>query len=173
MNIIDAILGLLLLYGLIRGFIRGFLAELASVVAFILGIYGAIYFSYILKNFLAAHFEWNPNFVALLSFALTFVIIVIVISWVGAILTRAVNIVMLGIINRMLGAIFGIIKIAFITSIFIMIFKSVNSNYDYVDKETVDNSVLYGPVKATAPTLLPSILNEAERVGLINQKTDS
>ncbi|MGB8705720.1 MAG: CvpA family protein [Gillisia sp.] len=174
MNILDVILALLLLYGLVRGLFRGFLAELASVVAFILGIYGAIYFSYLLKNFLFTAFNWNPHFVALISFALTFILIVLAISWIGAILTKAVNIVMLGFINRLLGGLFGIIKIAFITSIFIMIFKSVNTNYDFVDKETIDNSVLYPSIKATAPALLPSILTEAEKMGLINEeKTDS
>jgi len=80
MNIVDVVLALILLYGIIRGFFRGFFAELASLVAFVAGIYGAIYFSHFLSDFLVNRVSWNIQFVNLTAFAITFILIVFVIS---------------------------------------------------------------------------------------------
>jgi len=45
MNVLDIILGALLLFGLVRGFMKGLFVEVASLVALIAGVYGAIHFS--------------------------------------------------------------------------------------------------------------------------------
>ena len=46
MSIIDIVLAALLLFGFIRGLFKGLFVEIASLVALVLGIYGAIHFSY-------------------------------------------------------------------------------------------------------------------------------
>ena len=45
MNWIDFVIIILLVFGLARGYINGFVKELASLLALILGIWGAIKFS--------------------------------------------------------------------------------------------------------------------------------
>ena len=42
MNILDIILGALILFGLIRGLSKGLFVEVASLVALIAGVFGAI-----------------------------------------------------------------------------------------------------------------------------------
>lgn len=166
MNIVDVILAVILLYGLVRGFFRGFFAELASLVGFIAGVYGAIYFSYILSDFLAERVSWDIYVVNLIAFAITFFLIVFVISLAGNLLTKAVNLAMLGILNKLFGAAFGFIKVAFIVSVVIMFFGATNEDIELVDRETLDSSVLYEPVKVLAPTILPSILREVREMDL-------
>ena len=43
MNILDIILGALILFGLIRGLSKGLFVEVASLVALIAGVFGAIH----------------------------------------------------------------------------------------------------------------------------------
>ena len=46
MNKIDIILLIILGFGLVRGFMRGLIIEMASLLAIVVGIYGAIHFSF-------------------------------------------------------------------------------------------------------------------------------
>ena len=164
MNSIDIVLAIILLYGIIRGFFRGFFAELASLVAFIAGIYGAIYFSYFLSDYLSEKVSWNIYYVNLVAFAITFILIVFAISLAGKFLTTLANFTALGIFNKLLGAVFGLLSAAFITSVIIMFFGATNEQVELVEEETLEASILYGPVKVFAPTLLPSILKEVKEL---------
>lgn len=172
MNVVDVVLALILLYGLIRGFFRGFFAELASLVAFIAGIYVAVYFSYILSDFLSKRVSWDIQFVNLLAFAITFFIIVFLISLAGRFLTTAANFAFLGIINKLLGAAFGFVKVAFITSVIIMFFTATSEDINIVEEETLEDSKLYGPIRAIAPAIIPSILREIKELEFLEEEQD-
>lgn len=162
MNTVDVILGILLFYGLVRGFFRGFFAELASLVGFIVGIYGAIYFSPYFANFIAELVTWNPQIIKILSFAIIFILIVFLISLVGKFLTQAASFVMLGVVNKLLGAAFGFLKAAVITSVIMIFFNATNEQIEFVEEATLDASLLYDPIRAIAPALLPAIIQEVK-----------
>ena len=173
MNTVDIILSLVLLYGLVRGFFRGLLAELASLVGIVAGIYGAVHLSHFLGDFLSNHVEWRPQYVYLISFAITFVIIVVLVSLAGKILTKVAAFAALGIVNKLLGGVFGLIKSAFVASVIIMFFKSTNERIEIVQDQTLEESILYGPVESIAPILLPSIIKQVkERDLLKNEEED-
>ena len=50
MNYIDIILAIPLVWAVYRGFTKGFIIEIASLIAMVLGVYGAIHFSYFIFN---------------------------------------------------------------------------------------------------------------------------
>jgi membrane protein required for colicin V production len=83
MNTFDIIISALLLFGFIRGLFKGLFVEVASLVALIAGVYGAIHFSYFVGDFLANSVEWDEKFVTIISFSITFAIIVLVIALIG------------------------------------------------------------------------------------------
>ena len=141
MNFIDIILGIFLLLGLVRGFMKGFFIELASLVALIAGIFGAIHFSYYASSFIAEHVDWEENYINLAAFAVTFIIIIVIISLAGKLLTKLANIIALGILNKLLGGAFGVIKMAFLASVIILFFEAVNSNNSLIEQEKLDSSV--------------------------------
>jgi len=169
MNTVDIILSLILLYGLVRGFFRGLLSEVASLVGIIAGIYGAIHFSHFLAEVLTNYVDWAPRYLNLISFAVTFILIVFLVSLAGKLLTQMAGFVALGIVNKLLGAVFGIIKTAFIASVIIMFFKATNEKIDIIAEESFENSILYEPVAVIAPILLPSIIKEVEDQHLLEE----
>ncbi len=59
MNNLDIILSVILGFGLVRGFLKGFIWELASLVSVVLGIYGAIHFSFYIFDFLKETLHYN------------------------------------------------------------------------------------------------------------------
>lgn len=158
MNIIDLILSIFLLLGIVRGLFKGFLAELAGLVALIVGIYAAIHFSQATFDFLAIFFSWEEKVLSIIAFALTFFIVALLISLLGRILTKMVNLLALGLVNRLLGGIFGMLKMAFLASLFFMFLESFD--LFHIEKETGEESILYEPVHGFAPLFLPKIIEE-------------
>ncbi len=162
MNVLDIILGALLLFGLVRGFMKGLFVEVASLVALIAGVYGAIHFSNFAAEFLQSRTDWNEKTINLAAFAITFVVIIIAISMAGKALTKLADFAALGILNKLLGGVFGALKIGLILSVLLIVFSKMNSVVPFVGDDDIKESILYKPVRSLAPMIFPSIIKSEE-----------
>ncbi|MDO6736654.1 CvpA family protein [Wenyingzhuangia sp. 2_MG-2023] len=160
MEVIDIILGIVLLYGLVKGVARGFLGEVAALAALLLGIYCAIHFSFYAKDLLVEYIDWDPKYISLIAFAITFILVVVAISLMGKLLTKLAKLISLGWLNQVLGGLFGLIKVGLILSILLGWVERINGIIPFVEKEQMSNSILYTPVKNLAPTIFPTLLDE-------------
>ena len=165
MNVFDIVIAALLIFGFVRGVLKGLFVEVASLAALIGGVYGAIHFSYFIGDLLKEAVSWNQEYVSLAAFAGTFITIIVTIALLGKMLTKLADFAALGVINKILGGVFGAIKIGLILSVVFIFFGKMNDTIPFVKKETLDESILYAPVKKIAPTIFPSIIkNEDELV---------
>ncbi|MGB0892744.1 MAG: CvpA family protein [Flavobacteriaceae bacterium] len=162
MNTFDIVIAALLLFGFIRGLMKGLFVEVASLVALITGVYGSIHFSYFVGDWLQDSVDWEEKYISLTAFAATFIIIIITISLAGKLLTKIADFAALGIINKVLGGVFGALKIGLILSVVFIFFGKMNDTIPFVKEETLDESVLFEPVKKIAPTIFPSIIKDEE-----------
>lgn len=160
MNLVDIMLATVLLFGLVRGLMKGLFVEIASLVGLALGLYGAIHFSYFVADFLKDSMTWSEKYIQIIAFASTFVIIVVLISLAGKLLTKIADVAALGIFNKILGGVFGVTKLALILSVALIVFDKLNRNMPFVKEEQIQNSILYTPVKNFAPFIFPSILEK-------------
>lgn len=160
MSVLDIVLLVLLLFGLISGLKNGFFVEVASLVGLIAGVYGAIHFSNFAAEFLMDKVDWNEKTVNIVAFAITFIVIVIVIALAGKALTKLADFAALGILNKLLGGLFGLLKAAVILSVILIIFDSLNKGLPFTDKEDLEESTLYEPIKSLVPTIFPIILEK-------------
>ena len=158
MNIIDIVLGALLLFGLIRGAMKGLFVEIASLLALVLGVYGAIHFSGFAAEILESKLNWSEKTINIVAFAITFVIIVMAISLAGKALTKLADFAALGILNKLLGGIFGVLKISLILSVLLIVFNKLNKTLSFMGQDDLEESVLYEPVKSLAPMIFPNII---------------
>ena len=164
MSVIDIVLAALILFGLVRGFMKGLFVEVASVVALVAGVYGAIHFSHYASELLQDKVNWDEKTLNIIAFAITFVVIILVIALAGKALTKLADFAALGILNKLLGGIFGALKIALILSILLNVFDKMNNAVTFLDDETTESSVLYNPVKNLAVKIFPVIiLSEEEK----------
>jgi membrane protein required for colicin V production len=160
MNTFDIIIATLLLFGFIRGVFKGLFVEIASLVALIGGVYGAMHFSFYASDFLKKQLDWGTHYISLAAFALTFIGIVVIVSLAGKILTKIASFAALGILNKILGGIFGLLKIAFILSVVLSFFIKMNNTIPFVSEEELKVSILITPIKNVAPLVFPSYFNE-------------
>jgi membrane protein required for colicin V production len=164
MNFIDIILGGLILFGLVRGFSKGLFVEAASLAALIAGIYGAIHFSYFVGNYLTEQLSWDEKYINLAAFALTFILIITLVTLAGKLLTKIADFASLGILNKLLGAAFGGLKIAIILGAVLVFFDRTNNTIEFVENETIEESVLYEPVKTIGDVVFQWVLKEKNAV---------
>ncbi|WP_452599115.1 CvpA family protein [Pontimicrobium sp. MEBiC01747] len=162
MAVIDIVLAALLLFGLVRGFMKGLFVEVASLVALVGGVYGAIHFSNFAASYLESKTEWSEQTINITAFAITFVIIIVVIALAGKALTKLADFASLGILNKLLGGVFGALKIGLILSVVLIVFNKMNDTITFIDEENINDSILYKPVKSLAPMIFPSIINNGE-----------
>lgn len=158
MNFLDIVLGLLLLWGLWKGLTNGLLIEIASIIALIAGIYGAIHFSYIAGDYLSERMAWDEKIINIAALIITFILIVLVVHILGKILTKIIDFAMLGILNKIAGAIFGVLKVAVILGALLVFLERLNTNFDFPSQEMKVNSVLYAPLIDIGAFLFDNVL---------------
>ena len=164
MSIIDIILAALLLFGFIRGLFKGLFVEVASLLALVLGVWGAIHFSGFAAGFLESKVDWDEKTINIIAFAITFVVIVLVIGLAGKALTKLADFAALGIINKLAGGVFGALKIGLILSVLLSVFHKMNNVLPFMEKEDLEQSMLYKPVKSLAPLIFPNIIKSENEI---------
>jgi len=157
MNWIDAVIVIILILSMVMGFINGFVKEVASLAALILGIWGAIKFSGFTAAKLYDYFDMSGQYVGLIAFIITFVIIVIVIHFIGIVADKIVTAVSLGFINRLLGIAFGLLKSVLIMSVFFVVLNVINDKRPFLPEDKIEGSVFFNPISDIAPVIFPII----------------
>ena len=163
MNTIDIVIAVILLFGLVKGYMKGLFIEITSLVGLVLGVYGALHFSYFLSDILKDNVSWDQSMIQIVAFAGTFVIILLALVFLGKALTKIAETIFLGFFNKILGAVFGGLKYALILSIVFLIYDKINSSLKFLNKEKAKESVLYEPVKNLAPTIFPNLVKVVEK----------
>lgn len=157
MNWIDAVIIILLILSAVSGFINGFVKEVASLAALILGIWGAIRFSSFTAGRLYDYFDMTGQYVGIVAFLITFIIIVVIINFIGILADRLVDSVSLGFVNRLLGIAFGFLKTILILSVIFVVLNVIDSKKPFLPKEKIEQSMFYNPISDIAPALFPII----------------
>lgn len=143
MNIFDVIILIILLYGLIKGFIKGFIIEVAGIIALILGVTGSFKFSRILEVYLISYVDWSPKTIQIASFIILFIIIIYAVSLLAKMITKTLKIIALGMINRIFGGIFGLLKWCVILSSLVLVSQEINEIITLIPDKTLKDSVSY------------------------------
>jgi membrane protein required for colicin V production len=142
---------------MVRGFINGLVKEVASLAALILGIWGAIKFSGFTAEKLCDYFDMTGKYVGIISFIITFLIIVIIIHFIGMLVDKLMEAVSLGFINRLIGIAFGLLKSVLIMSIVFVVLNTIDVRRPFLPKEKIEQSLLYNPISDIAPAIFPII----------------
>ena len=158
-NWIDLVLGGLLIWSLVKGFRKGLIIELASLLALILGIYGAIKFADITAGYLTANVDLPKDYTPLIAFALTFVVIVVAVHFIARMVQKLVKMVALNFPNRVAGSLFSGLKTMLILSFILFFVESIDQNIKVIPKDKKDQSLLYYPLSGIAFSIIPSITN--------------
>ena len=148
MNFLDIIILVPVVWFVWQGFRRGLIIELATLAALILGIYTAIYFSGIAATFIEENFTLSTESATNLSYIITFLLVFIIVFIIGKILEKVVDVIALGFLNKIAGAVFGAVKAVILISIFLAIINHYNGKL--ISEEKKNGSFFYGYIAPVA-----------------------
>ena len=152
MNYLDIIIAIILLLFGFKGFRKGLIIEVVTLVAFAVGIYGAMHFSDFTAEHLQDFMEINPKYLNTIAFVLTFILLVIGVNLLGRCVTSLVKAMNLNFWNKLGGGVFGLAKGLLLCSTFVLVLN--NMQWLGVIKEEVrKESLLYPYVEKTVPYL--------------------
>jgi membrane protein required for colicin V production len=118
--IVDALVVICLVYALFKGYTRGLVVAVFSVLAFIVGLTAAVKLSAIVAGWLSTNSKLAQQWLPTISFAVIFLVTVLLVRMGAKLVEKSVKIAMLGWVNRIGGILF--FAFIYLTSISIALF---------------------------------------------------
>ena len=150
MNYIDIVIGVLLVGFGIGGLRKGIIIEAATLLALVIGLYGAFHFSDFTAGKLLQWFEIDLKYLHLISFLVTFIVLTILVNLLGRLTSNLIKAINLGFIDKIGGFIIGVAKGLLICSLLIMLLNVLNLE-GVVKEKTKKESVFYPWVERAVP----------------------
>lgn len=154
---LDIFFAIPLVWGIVRGLMSGFIRSLSVFVGLILGITLAQTYAADLSPTIQEWFTLSARQCLSIAYVTIFVAVMIVVAIIARILDKFLHLILLGWLNKLLGAIFGFFKWAIILSFFIMVIEYANSKFEFLSPEKKSESLLYEPIKKVVPTIMPYV----------------
>ncbi|WP_333693388.1 CvpA family protein [Flavobacterium sp.] len=169
----DIAIGILLIIGLYHGIKNGLFVEIASFISFVLGIFLAIKFSYLVRGFLEGSVSWNPQTLQISAFVITLILVVIGVHLLAKIFTKIADFAFLGWANKLGGGVFGVLKTVLIIGVVLNLIQKINLDNQLISKEKQEKSVFYRPILDTTAFILPMVPNWVDDVKKMYEDTTS
>ena len=164
MNFLDILFGIPLLWFAYKGFNKGLIVEIASLAALIAGIYLSVHFSWFVGGYIENLFDMKDQYISLVAFTLTFLGVVVVVHLVGKMTTQMAEHLALGLPNRLAGALFAFLKVAFIISIVLYLYARIDTDMKVIPEKLREESMMYKPVSQFAPAVIPKLEAEHQKI---------
>lgn len=116
MSTLDILILIVLLIGMAKGWMSGFFRQATAIAGLLMGLVLAAMLYTVVGDWLAPHIGVNPGIAYALAFILIWIGVPVALSFIAYALTKAAEILCLGSMNRLGGAVLGGLKYALIFS---------------------------------------------------------
>lgn len=143
MNILDIIILICLIPALIQGIIKGFISQAVSIIAIIVGVWASSHFAGFVCQWLSKFFTTSGQILEVSAFAIIFILVLIALILLGKLLDKILTLAMLGWLNKLLGAVFAVVKWTLVLGLIAIAFNAINQTINIVNPAIFEQSVLY------------------------------
>jgi len=143
MTTLDIILLIAFLPGIIRGLSKGFLEQALALAGIVLSVWAAFRFSSLVCTWLKPYLTVSETTLNVISFAIILIAISLGALLLAKLLTKLIELAMLGWLNKTLGLVFALAVNALVIGLFIVLFDTLNAKFNFVKPEALDGSVVY------------------------------
>ncbi len=148
--LIDLIYVVILILAVLHGYSRGLIVGLFSLIAIIIGIAAAMKLSTVVAGFIGRNINVSKEWLPVISFALIFLLVVLLVRLGAKAIEKTVQIAMLGWVNRIGGIIFYVVIYTIVFSVLLFYAEQMK----LLQQETIDKSVTYSFVQPWGPKVI-------------------
>jgi len=145
--LLDLIFAVLIVLAIFKGYQRGLVVGLFSLVAIIIGLAAAMKLSTVVAGYIGKAVKVSEQWLPIISFAVVFIIVILLIRLGAKAIEAAVEVSMLGWVNK-LG---GIILFAAIYTVVFSVLLFYAEQMKLIQPETINQSVIYSFVQPWGP----------------------
>ncbi len=147
---IDIIFFTILVLALVQGWRKGLIIGLFSMICGLIGLAAAVKLSVVLATHMKADLHMSSRWVPVISFALVFVLVILLIHWIGRLLEKLVKLVLLDWLNKLGGI---LLFIVFYISIYsILLFYGAKT--PFISKQAISNSHFFSLIAPFGPAVI-------------------
>jgi membrane protein required for colicin V production len=148
-NLLDLILVVPLCWCIYKGFKRGIIFELAMLVGIVAGCYLAIHLAKAVSGIIGIKGEVS----VLVAFLIIFVAVIVGAFFLGKCIENLVKLVKAGLLNKLLGAVLGMLKCVCILSVLTSLILMADPHGHIITQNTREGSVLFNPINKVGTAL--------------------
>lgn len=164
MQTIDWIMIAIVGLGAVVGFSKGFIRQLVSVVGLVAGLLVARALYASVGEKLAMETGTSLTFARGLAFLLIWLVVPVGLSLAATLLTKAVDSIHLGFVNRWLGAGLGALKYILLISLVIALIEYIDSEDSLIQSTKKKESVLYYSMESLSGVFIPVIKDATKQL---------
>ena len=148
--LLDIILLVLLILAVIKGYQRGLIVGVFSLIVIIVGLAAAIKLSTVVAEYIGKAVKISDTWLPVISFAVVFILVVLLIRLGANMLQKTVEIALLGWVNRLGGILLYIAIYLIVYSVILFYVEQVN----LIQPATLQNSVSYTFIQPWGPRVI-------------------
>ena len=145
MNLLDFLLLIPVVWLCIRGFGKGLVLEIATLAGLALGILAAYFFADELEALIKDYFSFNASATRIVAYIIILLVVMLVLFIIGKLVEKSVDLIALGWLNKLLGAIVGIAKGIILVCIVLFLIEKFDPSQKVIKPDVKQKSMFYGP----------------------------
>ncbi len=151
MNPVDIVLILPLLWAIYAGFKEGVVVQVLGIAGLLLGVWLA----FRIGKQAGLWLGMEAATASIAGFVVVLVAVVIIVFLLGRLLRGFCRMAGIGFLDRLGGVIFSFVKAAFVLSILLTGFDALNDRTEWVERKTLEESLLYNPLLSVHSIVFP------------------
>lgn len=148
--LIDIIYVVLLVIAVIKGWRRGLIIAIFSVIALIVGLAAAMKLSTVAAGYLRESTSISAQWLPFISFAVVFLVVVLLIRWGANLLEATLEVAMLGWANKLGGIVLYIILYTLSFSVLLFFAQQMK----LINEQTIAQSVTWSWIQPLGPMVI-------------------
>jgi membrane protein required for colicin V production len=145
--LLDLIYAVIIILAVLQGYRRGLVVGLFSLVAVIIGLAAAMKLSIVAGNYIGKVIKISDEWLPIISFAVVFLLIVLLIRLGARAIEKTVEMAMLGWVNKIGGVVFYAALYTIIFSVLLFYAEQMK----LLQPETINKSVTYSFIQPWGP----------------------
>lgn len=150
---VDLVFVVILILAVIKGYQRGLIVGIFSFVAIIIGLAAAIKLSAVVAGYIGETIKVSDTWLPVISFAVVFILVVLLIRLGANMIQKTVEIAMLGWVNRLGGILLYVAIFGIAYSIILFYAEQVK----LIQPDTIQKSVTYSFIQPWGPRVINAL----------------
>jgi membrane protein required for colicin V production len=147
---IDVIFAILMILAIIKGIRKGLAVAVFSIIAYIIGLAAALKLSAVVAVYLQHQVSISNKWLPFISFALVFLIVVVLVNWGGKLMEQTFEMAFLGGANKIGGVLVYVLLYSIIFSVLLFYAEKIK----ILSAESISQSIVYPYLRPWAPTVI-------------------